>query len=135
LDNLTGIELTEALQSYIRRAKRGADDAALFTGTGKDLLEATAAHVVQTKWGSYSHHDNFPTLLGQAFTALSLATPHTAQQPGEPIQKRLERAMCDTGCTINALRNKEGTAHGRPWLPGVSDEEARSAIEMMGVIA
>src|SRR5882762_1398286 len=39
LDNLSGVALTEALKTYIRRAKRGADDAALVTGTGKDLLE------------------------------------------------------------------------------------------------
>ena len=38
LDNLSGPGLTQALESYVRRAKRGSDDAALVTGTGKDLL-------------------------------------------------------------------------------------------------
>lgn len=42
LDSLTGRELTLALAAYVRRAKRGAMDAALVTGTGKDLLEAVA---------------------------------------------------------------------------------------------
>lgn len=45
LDNLTGAALTDALQAYVRRAKRGAQDAALVTGTSKDLLEAVAAHI------------------------------------------------------------------------------------------
>ena len=135
LEGLSGSDLTCALEGYVRRAKRGADDAALVTGTGKDLLEATAAHVLMERWGSYSSHSNFPTLLGQAFVALDLATPGETTQPGEPPQKRLERAMYELGCAINNLRNKEGTGHGRPWLPFVTDTEARAAIEFMGAIA
>lgn len=38
LQNLSGVELTKALKSYIHRAQRGIRDAALVTGTGKDLL-------------------------------------------------------------------------------------------------
>jgi hypothetical protein len=45
LDNLTGAELTDALKAYVRRAKTGASDAALVTGTGKDLLEAVLGAV------------------------------------------------------------------------------------------
>jgi hypothetical protein len=83
LNNLSGAALTNALEAYIRRAKRGADDAALVTGTGKDLLEAVAAHVLEQRYGSYSSTSNFPTLLGQVFVALGLATPHDPVQPGE----------------------------------------------------
>jgi len=135
LENLSGAELTEALEAYVRRAKRGSDDAALVTGTGKDLLEATAAHVLTERWGSYSASSNFPTLLGQAFVALRLATPQDAEEPGEPAQRRFERAMYELGCAVNRLRNKEGTGHGRPWLPSVTETEAKAAIECMGVIA
>lgn len=46
LDNLSGKELIDALRAYIRRAQAGSFDAALVTGTGKDLLEATAAYVL-----------------------------------------------------------------------------------------
>lgn len=135
LEVLSGSELTSALEGYVRRAKRGVDDAALVTGTGKDLLEATAAHILTERWGSYPSHSTFPTLLGQAFVALGLATNQDAPRPSEPPQKRLERAMYELGCAINNLRNKEGTGHGRPWLPSVTDTEARAAIEFMGVIA
>lgn len=135
LDNLTGAELTDALEAYVRRAKRGASDAALVTGTGKDLLEATAGHILMERYGTYSAGDNFPTLLGQAFIALDLATPPNASQPGEPARSRLERAMYEAGCAVNRLRNKEGTGHGRPWLPSVSDSDAKLAVELMGVIA
>lgn len=135
LDNLSGAELTSALEAYIRRAKRGAPDAALVTGTGKDLLEATAAYILLERWGSYSTSSNFPTLLGQAFIALELATPENPKLPNEPPQRRLERALYELGCSVNHLRNKEGTGHGRPWLPSVSESEARVAIEIIGVIA
>ncbi|MGI8508579.1 MAG: abortive infection family protein [Gemmatimonadaceae bacterium] len=135
LDTLRGAELTDALASCVQRARRGSTDAALLVGTGKDLLEATAAHVLTERFGTYSHKDNFPTLLGQAFIALDLATPHTpAQQPESP-QRRLERALYETGCAVNALRNKEGTGHGKPWLPRVSDAEAIQAVQLMGIIA
>lgn len=135
LDVLTGSALTDALMAYVRRAKRGVQDAALEIGTGKDLMEAVAAHVVQQKFGAYSPQANFPTLLGQAFIALGLATPQDTIQPGEPPQRRVERAMYELACGVNQLRNKQGTGHGRPWLPTVSQADARSAIESMGLVA
>lgn len=135
LDNLSGAALTEALEAYIRRAKKGIGDAALVTGTGKDLLEATAAHIISSRFGTYPISANFPTLLGQAFVAVGMATPQHSKQPNEPAQKRLERAMYEMACAINHLRNKEGTGHGRPWLPTVTDDEAKTAIEIMGSIA
>jgi len=135
LDNLSGLALTDALQAYIRRAKRGSDDAALVTGTGKDLLEAVAGHILQQQYGSYSTISNFPTLLGQAFIALGLATPADPVVSGEPANKRIERAMYELACGINQLRNKQGTGHGRPWAPSVTEMEARMAVEFMGVVA
>jgi hypothetical protein len=135
LDNLSGLELTEALQRYVRRAKQGVLDAALVTGTSKDLLEAAAAHILVERYGSYSSGSHFPTLLGQVFVELGLATPYNPPHTGEAPQKQLEREMYNMGCAINRLRNKEGTGHGRPWLTSVTDAEARMAVEIMGVIA
>ncbi|GAA0583197.1 abortive infection family protein [Halomonas salifodinae] len=134
LDSLSGAALTDALKAYVRRATRGAEDAALLTGTGKDLLEAIAAHIVQQKFGSYSTQSNFPTLLGQAYAALGIVTPHDQPQAGEGPEKRVERAMFELACSVNSLRNKQGTGHGRPWLSTVSDSQARMAVESMGVI-
>ncbi|MDO8944068.1 MAG: abortive infection family protein [Desulfobacterales bacterium] len=135
LDTLQGIELTAARRTYVRRARMGSTDAALMVGTGKDLLEATAAHVITERFGAYKYQDNFPTLLGQAFTALNLSTPLTPQRAGEPPQARLERSLYEAGCAVNALRNKEGTGHGRPWLTGVSDAEALYSVQLIGIIS
>jgi len=133
LDGLSGAELTEALGGYVRRAKKGVTDAALLTGTSKDLLEATAAHVLVTRYGQYSKSDNFPTLLGQAFVALGMSVPKDSMDD-TPIN-RLDRALFEAACAINTLRNKQGTGHGRPWLSTVTDDEARTAVEIMGLVA
>lgn len=135
LDDLTSVAMTAALEAYVRRAQRGSEDGALLVGTEKDLLEATAAHVITEKFGSYSYQSNFPTLLGQAFTALGLATPHDSPQPGEPPHRRVERCLYELGCAVNALRNRTGTGHGRPFLPALSDDEARAAVQQMGMIS
>jgi len=135
LDNLVGVSLTKALEAYVRRAQRGSEDGALLVGTGKDLLEATAAHVITEKYGQYSHQDNFPTLLGQAFIALDLKTPHTPLSAGESPHCRVERALYEAGCAVNALRNKCGTGHGRPFLPSLTEDEALAAVQLIGIIS
>lgn len=135
LDSLNGKALTSALLAYADRARRGALDSPLLAGTAKDLLEATAAHVLVQKWGSCSSTSNFPTLLGQAFSALDFATPNSPSLPGEVAQKRVERAAYEIACSLNALRNKQGTGHGRPWDSNLTPSQARFAIESMGNIA
>ena len=71
LNNLTGTQMTTALMAYVRRARKGVTDAALVTGTGKDLLEATAKHVLVELKGSCPE-TTFPALLGLAFVAVGL---------------------------------------------------------------
>jgi len=135
IDTLGGAQLTDALAAYVRRARRGSEDAALLIGAGKDLLEATAAHVIHERFGSYPQQANFPTLLGQAFIAVGMTTPQTPTTTNEPPQFRLQRALYEAGCAVNALRNKQGTGHGRPWLPTVSEGEARAAVQLMGIVS
>jgi len=135
LESLSGKYLTEALELFVKRAKKGIEDAALVVGTSKDLMEAVAAHVLQELWGGYPTTANFPTLLGQAFTALDMATPANKKIKGEHPRKNLERKMYELACAINRLRNKQGTGHGRPWVPDLTKEEARSAIEFIGIIS
>jgi len=135
LDSLSGNDLTLALEAYVRRAQKGSEDAALLTGTSKDLLEATAAHVIQEVWITYPSTANFPTLLGQAFVAVDLKTSEDKPVAGEPPQHRIHRGLYEAACAVNTLRNKQGTGHGRPWLPTVTNEEARNAVQVMGIVA
>ena len=135
LSTLEGAAVTDALKGYARRAQHGAKDAALVVGTGKDLLEATACHVLVERGVPYDPAKmKFPFLLSTAFLALHMTIPETA--PGVPTpRQRLELAWFEAGCAINTLRNKEGTGHGRPSLPTVIQPEATAAIQQMGVIA
>jgi len=135
LDSFSVTLAVDAINIYVRRAKRGVDDAALVTSTGKDLLEATAGYIVQKRYGNYNTTSNFPTLLGQAFDARGLATSHHPVVSGEPPEKRIERALYELACGVNQLRNKQGVGHGRPWLPTVTSTDARMATELMGIIA
>jgi hypothetical protein len=134
LENLVGAELTSALMAYVRRARKGVTDAALVTGTGKDLLEATAKHVLMERQGSCPE-TTFPALLGLAFVAVGLTTSRHPSQQGESPQKALDRALFDVACSINRLRNQQGTGHGRPWPPSITEAEARECTELMGIIA
>jgi hypothetical protein len=135
LDGLKSTELTEALKNYIERAKKGYEDAALIVGTSKDLMEAVAAHVIQEKTGSYSTTSNFPTLLGQAFIMLGMATSQDKKVDGEHPRKDIERYLFELACSINRLRNKQGTGHGRPFIPELSIDESKEAIQIIGLIA
>ena len=135
LENLTGAALSHALHAYVRRAKRGADDAALLAGTSKDLLEATAAHILTERNGCYPRGASFEGLLGTAFVAMGLSTPQHPIETNEQPQRKVERAMFSLAVGVNAMRNRLGTGHGRPWLPEITDTEARAAIQFMGTIA
>jgi hypothetical protein len=135
LGALRGAELTAALRAYAARAQQGAEDAALLAGTGKDLIEATAAHALTTINGDYSANLNFHALLGMAFIALDLAVPEMAAQPGEPPSKLLERGLFQSALAVNRLRNKQGSGHGRPWLPSIAEEELKAAIEVVGTVS
>jgi hypothetical protein len=103
-------------------------------GTGKDLLEAIAAHVLVEVWNNNNPPHNFPTLLGQAFAALDLKTPADNPANNGTPQQRLQRSLYEAACAVNTLRNKQGTGHGRPWLPSVTPEESRHATQVMGVV-
>lgn len=50
-------------------------------------------------------------------------------------RKRFVQVLFLLGCTINELRNQQGTGHGRPFLPSVSDAEAKAAIQGMALIS
>lgn len=135
LESMRGPELTEALCRYAERARKGAEDAALLFGTGKDLLEATAAHVLTAINGNYSANLGFQSLLGMAFISLEMAVPELPPQPGEAPGRLMERGMFTMSLAVNRLRNKQGAGHGRPWLPTITDEEAKAAIETVGIVA
>jgi hypothetical protein len=137
LEGLDGAEMTDALRAYVRRARLGTSDAALVVGTGKDLLEATARHVLIEKTGSYPQGSHFPTTLYQAFERLGLcaASPDLQQKLASDSRCAVEQCLWLLGCAVNRLRNAEGTGHGRPSPTAVGDQEAELAVQAMGLVS
>ncbi|MEZ5062985.1 MAG: abortive infection family protein [Solirubrobacterales bacterium] len=140
LDSVPAAEQDEVLRVYIKRIRQGASDAALVTGTGKDLLEATARRTLDRHRREYAGHD-FPGTLFHAFDATGLPTPSgklldTANKEfsADP-RDGFKEALYLLGLQINRLRNKEGTGHGRAFPSEVSDKEAKLAAEAMGLIS
>jgi Abortive infection C-terminus len=134
-EDLAGSEVTDVLAGYVRRAVKGLEDDALVIGTSKDLVEATAAHILVEQSGSYSAKLSFESLLGLAFVAVGLAVPGDRAAATEPARKKLERALFTAALGINSLRNKAGTGHGRPFLPEVGPVEARVSVRTMACVA
>jgi len=141
VDNLSGTELNEALQSYVRRANLNPDDAALQVGNGKDLDEAAARHVLVERTGAYPMSSNFPTTLAQAFMALSLepAPPGLAKLLDSDPHKAVQQCLYQLACAVNRLRNDMGTGHGRPGTtpatPTLSGAEGRLVARATALVA
>lgn len=118
IDNLSGTELTAALRSYIDRINLNPDDAPLQVGTGKELDEATARHVLTELRGGYSVSQNFPMTLAAAFDAVDLAIPTvTLSDFDQDPHRAVHQCLFLLATAVNRLRNDAGTGHGRPDPP------------------
>ncbi|EOD68007.1 hypothetical protein H480_13573 [Amycolatopsis vancoresmycina DSM 44592] len=141
IDNLSGTKLTDALQSYVRRANASPDDAPLQIGNGKDLDEATARHVLEQKIGAYSQNGNFPFTLAQAFLQLGLEPAHqnTAKTLDGDPHKAVQQCLYQLACAVNKLRNEVGTGHGRPSAPSrttpLTSAEARLVARATALVS
>jgi len=119
IDNLVGIEMTDALRVYVNRINLNPDDAPLQIGAGKYLDEADARHVLQELTGTYpvgGHAGSFPVTLAQAFTLLGFAVPTKVDLNSDP-HRAVQECLFLLGTAVNRLRNDAGDGHGRPGPP------------------
>lgn len=116
LEGLEGRALTDALWTYVRRARSGATDDALVVGTAKDLTEAIARHVLLEVYGDYPAQIGVPGTLFRAFDCLGMQAPQPAVLASLDSDARiaLRQAAYLFACAANKLRNSEGSGHGRP---------------------
>lgn len=136
IEDLGSLEAHEVLMTYVRRAQRGAKDAALVTGTSKDLLEATARHVLLQRLANYRPKDDFPTTLHEAFYQLDLqAAPELLGRLSGNAHEAMAQCLYLLANAVSRLRNAEGTGHGRPTLPDLTEAESRLTIQAMGLIS
>ena len=131
-ENLVGIEMTEALSAYVRRAQQGSRDAELLIGTAKNLEEATVRHVLKETTGEYAITENFPTALYRAFYALELSGSD-AQLDKSPY-RALQQALFLLACAVNRLRNDRGDGHGRPETSVATAMQGRLTTQSAGLV-
>lgn len=136
LDGLSGRQLSDAIRSYVERARRGYADSVLVAGTNKDLIEAVAGHVIVEIFNTEPSGD-FSTMLGQAFTALGLAAMTPKQEQGglPGAREAMSVALYQLAIAVNRLRNRAGSGHGRPFTPDLTVAEVRAATEATGLVA
>ena len=135
LEGLEGIELTEALWSYVRRARTGAGDAELVIGSSKSLEEATVRHVLKEVLGTYEtrgHRSHFQMQLAQAFSLLNLKT--SSPDLSSDASETLQQALFLLGIAVNRLRNEKGEGHGRPEPSTATQKESRLASQAAGLL-
>lgn len=141
IDNLAGSELTEALRAYVNRINLNPEDAPLQIGTGKDLDEAAARHVLKERTGSYpagGRGTSFPFTLAQAFTVLGYAVAPTVSLDPDP-HRAVQQCLFLLAIEANRLRNDAGTGHGHPSGPRrtqpLSPAEARLVARATALVA
>ncbi len=135
LEGLDGVELTEALWSYVRRARTGAGDAELVIGSSKSLEEATARHVLKEVVGTYETRgprSHFQMQLAQAFSVVDLK-PSSESLPGNGAEA-LQQELFLLGIAVNRLRNEKGEGHGRPEPSTATQAESRLASQASGLL-
>lgn len=139
IDNLSGTELTAALRTYVDRINLNPDDAPLQLGTGKELDEAAARHVLKELVGDYSVSDNFPVTLTGAFTAIGMATPTELPKLDTDPHRAVHQCLFLLAIAVNRLRNDAGTGHGRPGQPrkttALNPAEARLVARATALVA
>lgn len=141
IDNLEGTERTEWLQAYVDRLNANPDDVPLQIGTGKELDEATARHVIEQKAGDYKvsgRGSDFPFTLSQAFYLVGFAGPPTATLDPDP-HRAVQQCLFLLAKEVNRLRNDAGTGHGRPSGPKrtspLTPAEARLVARATALVA
>ncbi len=142
IDNLAGTELTDALRAYVTRINLNPDDAPLQVGTGKELDEAAARHVLVKRTGSYpvgGTAGSFPVTLANAFTVLGLAVPSKVPPLDPDPHREVQQCLFLLATAVSRLRNEAGTGHGHPGAPSktapLTPAEARLVARATALIA
>lgn len=116
----------EALDDQIRRLRQNTDDPALLLGTAKELLESVAKFVLQElQVPTPSKNPGFGELWHLTRERLGILPKQVA---GDVDGSKAIKAILDSAWKIvdqvNALRNLQGTGHGRTLPAGVTAEQA-----------
>lgn len=116
----------KALDDQIRRLRQNTDDPALLLGTAKELLESVAKFVLQElRVQGSGQNPNFNKLWHLARERLGILPKQVAGDgKGSKAIKAILGSAWKIVEQVNALRNLQGTGHGRTLPAGVTAEQA-----------
>ena len=115
----------EALDETLERLRGSSDDRALAIGTAKDLLESVAKFVLEELGMGARKGATFNELWHVARERLGVLPQSVdTNLAGYEEIRQIHQSSWDIAQNVNALRNLQGTGHGRTLPTGVSKELA-----------
>lgn len=118
-----------ALDDQLARLRRATDDPALLLGTAKDMLEAVAKFVLEELEFPYREGADYAELWYLARERLGLHPKDIdATVAGGAQVRQILQSAWSIADSVNALRSREGTGHGRTLPTGVLPEMAMYVV-------
>ncbi|MFC8037974.1 abortive infection family protein [Paenarthrobacter sp. NPDC057355] len=115
----------QALEEQLERLRKNTDDPAALLGTAKDLLEASAKFVLEGVGFPVSGKEDFNQLWYLSRERLNLLPQNVdTNVPGYKSIQAVLGSAWKIADQVNALRNLQGTGHGRTLPTGVTGELA-----------
>ena len=129
VEAVIAVEGRPAIEDQLERLRRATEDPALMLGTAKEMLESTAKYVLEAFSVPYSRTTDFDELWSHARDRLGLHPRNVdVDEPGGEQVRQILQASWSIACMSNALRNLEGTGHGRTLPTGVTPEVAHLVV-------
>ncbi|MBP9920302.1 MAG: abortive infection family protein [Dermatophilaceae bacterium] len=140
LQAFAGVDLDtggrEALDEQLDRLRRSTADPGLLIGTAKDLLEAIAKFVLEELGWSPTAKMDFGQVWHLARERLGVLPEQVDPDlPGASAIKLIHQSTWRIAEQVNALRNLQGTGHGRTLPTGISEELALLVVREAGSVA
>lgn len=126
----------EALDENLRRLRASTADPALLIGTAKDLLESVAKFVLEETGITVPPLMPFDQLWHVARERLGMLPERVDKGlPGFEAIREIHQSSWSIAKNVNALRNLQGTGHGRTLPTGVTEDLALLVVREAGSVA
>lgn len=136
LADLNHAQRRPVIDAEIDRLRRASDDAPLLLGTAKELLETTSRYVLEEIGQPARDSANFDELLHLARNRLGLLPQDVSatDEVGRAVREMYE-GLAKVARSVNVLRNREGTGHGRAKEPRIAAATAIGVVQSAAVLA
>jgi hypothetical protein len=125
-----------ALDEQLNRLRSSTADPGLLIGTAKDLLESVAKFVLEELGYSTTNKMDFGPVWHIARERLGVLPQQVDPNvPGADQIRAIHQSTWQIAEQVNALRNLQGTGHGRTLPTGITEELAFLVVREAGSVA